>query len=116
MFFHHVERKCIVACGHRCVRCEDAGGPNLLGCIFEALARLNKLPHSLEKHERGVALICMKDGGLNSQGAEDSDSTNTENHFLTYAKLFVAPVKPRRKLPVTRLILLNVRVHQIKWN
>src|SRR5262245_50876220 len=74
MFFHHGQRKSVVPCGHRCVRCEKARGANLFGRLFKGLSLLNELSRPLEQHEGRVTFIRMKHVGLNSQGPEDAYS------------------------------------------
>src|SRR6188472_1274641 len=66
MFLHHMEWKCVVACGHGRVRSEDAARSDLFCCLFKRLAGLDEFSGSFHQHEGGVAFICMKDAGLYS--------------------------------------------------
>ena len=93
---------------------EKACGANLFRCLFERLSLLNELPHTLEEHERGVAFIRVKYGGLDSKGSKDTHATDAEHNFLSNPMLLVSAIEPRRKLAIAMLVLFDICIHEIK--
>ena len=92
MFFHHGERKRVVACRDRSVGREDRRRTDALGGFFEAYSRLHEFSCALEHHECSVAFVGVEDGGLNAQRAEHTHSADAEHDFLTDAVLLIAAV------------------------
>ena len=108
----HLERKRVVAGGHRRVRREHGRPAHFLERAIERAALVDELADALEDDEAGVAFVQVVDRRVQPQGAQDADAADAEDDLLLDTRLAVAAVESRGELPVPRRVLLEIGVEQ----
>ena len=111
--FDQVERKRVVAGGHRRVRREHRRPPHFVERGLEAShPRSHRSRMRCSDDERGVPFVEVIDRRLGAQRLEHAHAADAEDDLLLHARLAIAAVEARRQLAIPRRVLLEVRVEQ----
>ncbi len=70
------------------------------------------MSHDLERGERAVPLVEVKDARRDAQRRERADSANAKEQLLANAHALVATVQACGQLPILRLVAVDVRIEQ----
>ena len=109
-----IERKRVVAGGHRCVRREHGGFADFLERRFEARAVLDEVADALQHDESGVSFVQMEHARLDAERLQHANAADAENDFLLDARFAITAVQTRGQLAVPRGVFLEIGVEQIQ--
>jgi hypothetical protein len=114
VFRDHVRREHVDAGGDGRVRGEDVAGHHLLARLVEGqVGLLQQHADALQRQERAVALVHVKDVGLDVQRFERAHAADAKDDLLLDAHLRAAAVEARGDVAVGRRVFGDVGVEQV---
>jgi hypothetical protein len=92
---------------------EDAPGAHLAYRVLERHSSGGQLAQPLDKHERGVSLVRVPGGRIESHGPQHPHPSNAEDPFLAEPHVRPAGVKLSGKVTIGRVVLFQVCVQEV---
>src|SRR5512146_2726918 len=108
--------KPVVACNHRSVRCKYGCRPDFTGSLRQRRSFCKKLSEPLKHHEGCVVFVRMPDVWVNSQRAQGTHSTYTQDYQLSKSFLGISRIETSRESAIDGVVLLYVGVKEVQMD